>query len=60
MSDLAFAILLLLAGVAFVVYAGPLGERAQARGARYGRELYYLAAAFLLAFGLTELVHVLA
>ena len=48
--------LLLLAGAAFVVYATPLGERSKRRGARYGREFYYVIAAFLLAFGATELI----
>jgi hypothetical protein len=41
------------------VYAAPLGERSKARGARYGRDFYYVIAAFLLAFGATELVRAL-
>ena len=40
MSDLAFGVLLVTAGAAFVVYSAALGDRARARGARYGRELY--------------------
>jgi hypothetical protein len=55
-TDVAFGVLLLTAGAAFVVYSGPLGERARARGARYGRELYVVAGSFLLVFGLWELV----
>ena len=39
MSDLAFGVLLVTAGAAFLVYSAALGERARARGARFGREL---------------------
>ena len=55
MSDLAFGVLLVTAGAAFVVYSAALGDRAQARGARFGRELYVLAGVFLVAFGLLEI-----
>jgi sulfite exporter TauE/SafE len=54
-TDLAFGVLLVTAGAAFVVYSGALGKRAQARGARFGRELYVVAGVFLVAFGLTEI-----
>lgn len=53
---MAFGVVLLTAGAAFAVYAAPLGARAKRRGARYGRDFYYVIAAFLLAFGATELV----
>ena len=56
MTDLAFGVLLVTVGAAFVVYSGPLGDRARARGARYGRELYVVVGAFLASFGLLEIV----
>ena len=56
MSDLAFGVLLVTAGAAFIVYSAALGDRARARGARYGRELYVVAGAFLVSFGLIEIV----
>ena len=56
MSDLAFGVLLVTAGAAFVVYSAALGDRARARGARYGRELYVVAGAFLAFWGLVEIV----
>jgi len=59
-TDLAFGVLLAAAGAAFLVYNGFLGERARARGARYGRELYVVAGAFLLAFGLLEVLRAIA
>ena len=55
MSDLAFGVLLVTAGATFIVYGGTLGERARARGARYGRELYVVVGVFLVAFGLLEI-----
>lgn len=55
MTDLGFALLLLAAGAAFIVYSGPLGDRARSRGARFGRELYVVAGAFLVSFGLLEI-----
>jgi hypothetical protein len=55
-SDLAFGVLLVTAGAAFIVYSATLGDRAQARGARFGRELYVVAGAFLIAFGLWEIL----
>ncbi len=55
MSDLAFGVLLVTAGAAFIVYSATLGDRAQARGARYGRELYVVAGAFLAFWGLIEI-----
>ena len=45
-------------GAAFIVYSAALGDRARARGARYGRELYVVAGAFLVSFGLIEIVRV--
>jgi hypothetical protein len=54
-SDLAFGVLLVTAGAAFIVYSAALGDRARARGARYGRELYVVAGAFLASFGLVEI-----
>ena len=55
MSDLAFGVLLVTAGAALLVYSAALGERARARGARYGRELYVVVGVFLAAFGLLEI-----
>jgi hypothetical protein len=55
-SDLAFGVLLVTAGAALVVYSAALGERARARGARFGRELYVVAGAFLVVFGLWEIL----
>jgi hypothetical protein len=55
-SDLAFGVLLVTAGAALVVYRATLGDRARARGARFGRELYVVAGAFLVAFGLWEIL----
>jgi hypothetical protein len=51
LTDLAFSVVLLVAGLAFVVYSEPLGARARARGAKYGRELYIAIGAFVAAWG---------
>lgn len=56
MSDLAFGVLLVTAGAALIVYRGALGDRARARGARFGGELYVVAGTFLIVFGLWEIV----
>ena len=56
MSDLAFGVLLVTAGAAFIVYSAALGDRSRARGARYGRELYVIVGAFLASFGLIEIL----
>ena len=40
MDDVGFGLVALVAGAALVVYSRPLGERARARGAAFGRELY--------------------
>ena len=56
MSDLAFGVLLVTAGAALLVYRGALGDRARARGARFGGELYVVAGVFLVVFGLWEIV----
>jgi hypothetical membrane protein len=55
-SDLAFGVVLVTAGVALIVYSAALGDRARARGARYGRELYVVVGVFLASFGLLEIV----
>lgn len=56
MSDLAFGVLLVTAGAALIVYRSALGDRARARGARFGDELYVVAGVFLVSFGLIEIV----
>jgi hypothetical protein len=50
-TDVAFAAILVVAGLAFLVYSVPLGERARERGAKYGRELYVAIGAFVTAWG---------
>jgi hypothetical protein len=55
-SDLAFGVLLVTAGAALVVYRAALGDRARARGARFGGELYVVAGVFLIVFGLWEVL----
>ena len=56
MDDVGFGLVLVVAGAALAVYSGPLGDRARARGAGYGRELYVVIGLFLVAFGVTLLV----
>ncbi|HSL63648.1 MAG TPA: hypothetical protein VK874_03240 [Gaiellaceae bacterium] len=56
MDDVGFGLVALVAGAALVVYSRPLGERARARGAAFGRELYVVIGVFLAVFGALLLV----
>jgi hypothetical protein len=58
-DDVSFGLVLVVAGAALALYAGTLGERAAARGASFGRELYVVIGLFLVAFGAILLLRAL-